>query len=336
MAGVTGSDLKMSVEAIMRGDTGQKLKTLKKLLLATVGVAAIAAPITIGVLNAPSLRAQSRANDARSPQTFEVASIKPNKSLAGTRGAGFQPGGRFLARNMPLRSLIAIAYGEPLPLPGFQISGGPDWIDSDRFDVEAKAQGNFPETQTEAGFSTSGELMLQALLVERFKLAVHKETRQLPIYGLMTARSDGKLGSQLRASAGADCANAPTGGPAAVPDPNALPRCGVLQFVGGTAANLRHARMRFMTMDQIAKNLEISFGLGRVVLNRTGLAGNFSCDLEFTAATPTASADAAAGVSDSGTSIFTALQEQLGLKLESTRGPVDVIVIDSAEHPTPD
>lgn len=183
----------------------RKLKTLKKLLLATVGVATIAAPITVGVLHAPPLRAQSRANDASPPQTFEVASIKPNKSLEGTRGAGFQPGGRFLARNMPLRSLIAIAYGDPRPLPNFQISGGPDWIDSDRFDIEAKAQGNFPETQTEAGFSTSGELMLQALLVERFKLTEHKETRQLQMYGLMTARSDGKLGPQLRASSGADC-----------------------------------------------------------------------------------------------------------------------------------
>jgi uncharacterized protein (TIGR03435 family) len=318
----------------MRSDTGRKLTTGKELLLATLGVATIASTVALGVRNAPTLRAQSRANDATPAQTFEVASIKPNNSLAGTRGAGFQPGGRFLARNAPLRSLIAIAYGEPRPLPDFQISGGPDWIDSDRFDVEAKAQGNFPKTQTEAGFSTTGELMLQALLMERFKLKVHKETRQLPMYGLIAARSDGRLGPQLRASSGADCAKAPTGGLPAAPDPNALPRCGVLQFVAGTAGNLRHARIRFVTMDQLAKNLETSLGLGRVVLNRTGLAGNFSLDLEFTAVPQTASADTAA--SDSGTSIFTALQEQLGLKLESTRGPVDVIVIDSAEHPTPD
>jgi uncharacterized protein (TIGR03435 family) len=323
------------VEAIMRDDTGRKRKTWKRLLLATVSVATIAAPVTVGVLTPPPLRAQSRAVDATPPQTFEVASIKSNKSLEGRRGAGFQPGGRFLARNMPLRSLIAIAYGEPRPLPDFQISGGPDWIDADRFDVEAKAQGNFPETQTEAGFSTSGELMLQALLVERFKLAAHRETRQLPIYGLTTARSDGKLGPQLRPSSGADCANAPTRGATAVPDPNALPRCGVFQFVGATAGNLRHARIRFVTMDQIAKNLEISLNLGRVVLNRTGLAGTFSLDLEFTAVSPTGSPDAA-GANDSAASIFTALQEQLGLKLEATRGPVDVIVIDSAQHPTPD
>ena len=236
---------------------------------------------------------------------------------------------------MPLRALIAIAYGDPRPLPSFQIAGGPDWIDADQFDVEAKALGNFPETQTEPGFSTSGELMLQALLVERFKLTVHKETRQLPIFGLTTARSDGKLGPQLRASSGADCAASPTGGPPAAQDPNTLPRCGVLQFVGGTPANLRHARIRFATMDQIAKNLESFVGLGRAVSNRTGLTGTFSLDLEFTAVPPTDSPDRT-GVNDSGTSVFTALQEQLGLKLESTRGPVDVIVIDSAEHPTPD
>src|SRR5258708_27198690 len=103
---------------------------------------------------------------------------------------------------MPLRSPIAIAYGEPRPLPNFQISGGSDWIDPDRFDVEARSDGNFPETQAEAGFSTSGELMLQALLVERFKLRVHHETQQLPVYGLITARSDGRLGPQLRTSSG--------------------------------------------------------------------------------------------------------------------------------------
>jgi uncharacterized protein (TIGR03435 family) len=236
---------------------------------------------------------------------------------------------------MPLRSLIAIAYGEPRPLPNFQIAGGPDWIDSDRFDVEAKTQGNFPETQAEAGFSTSGESMLQALLAERFNLAVHKETRPLPVYALVAARSDRKPGPQLRSSSGADCSKAPTGGPPTAPDPNALPRCGLFQFVGGTAANVRHARGRFMTLDQLAKSLETS--VGRIVLNQTALDGHFSFDLEFTPGSPAgASPDPALAANDSGTPIFTALQEQLGLKLESTRSPIDVIVVDRADHPTPD
>ena len=283
----------------------------KNSLLTTLGIAAI-------------ILARASANQARPSPTFEfeVASIKPNRSVAGERGAGFQTNGRFLARNMPLRSLIAIAYGEPRPLPDFQIAGGPGWIGSDRFDVEAKARGNFPETQTEPGFSTSGELMLQALLAERFKLAVHKETRQLPIYALTTARRDGRPDPRLTSSTGADCAKPPEG-----------PPCGVLQFVGGTAANLRHARGRFMTMDQLAKGLEAS--VDRVVLNRTGLGGSFSFDFEFTPLPRGASPDST-GTNDPAVSIFTALQEQLGLKLESTRGPVDVIVIDHADRPTPD
>src|SRR4029079_8490682 len=171
----------------------------------------------------------------------------------------------------------------------------------------------------------SGELMLQSLLVERFKLAVHKETRQLPVYALVLARADGKLGLQLKSSSGDDCARAPSPN---VPASNGLPRCGAFQFVPGAAANVRHARVRVITMAELAKNL--ANPVDRIVVNRTGLTGSFSVDFEFTPTLQAASPDAA--VNDSGTSIFTAMQEQLGLKLESTRGPVDVVVVDHAER----
>jgi bla regulator protein blaR1 len=309
----------------MRAEDRHLPKRLRNRLLAITSLAAGLAPVAIALLTTPSLRAQAAA-DAQ-PITFEVASVKPDNSLGATRGAGFQPGGRFLARNMPLRALIAIAWGEPRPLANFQIVGGPDWIDADRFDVEAKREGTFPETQVEAGFSTIGELMLRALLVERFQLKVHRETQQLPIFALTTARADRRPGPQLRASSGEDCTNnAP-----AIADSTALPRCGLFQFVAGTPANLRHARGRFMTIDQLAKNLESL--AGRAVLNRSALTGTFSFDLEFTPGSPGATST---DPTTDGTTLFTALQEQLGLKMESTRGAVDVIVIDRAEHPSPD
>jgi uncharacterized protein (TIGR03435 family) len=283
-----------------------------------------------------SLALSAGASQSPTP-TFEAATIRANKSVPNERGAGFQPGGRFLARNMPLRNLIAIAYGDPRPLALFQILGGPAWAATDGFDIEAKAQVNFPETQTEAGFSTVGELMLRALLVDRFQLAVHLDTQQLPVYELTPARSDRRLGPQLRASTGADCVSTPP--PAGTPpDPNALPRCGSFMVQPGTAGMV-HARGRGLTMAQLAKNLQTS--VGRTVLDRTVLSGVYSCDFDFKPGNP---APAPIGVGandtrppdDAATYIFTALQEQLGLKLDAATGPVDVIVIDGAQPPTAD
>jgi uncharacterized protein (TIGR03435 family) len=98
-----------------------------------------------------------------------------------------------------VRQLIAAAYGTPQPLATFRIVGGPSGISSDPFDIVANAEGNFPETQTEPGWSTLGELMLRALLAERFKLIVHRENRELPVYALVMARSDRNFGPQFRA-----------------------------------------------------------------------------------------------------------------------------------------
>src|SRR5690348_3515403 len=115
-------------------NTNAVKSTAAKFLLEVLAVGTAATAISVYLVTAPPLDAQSRANDPKPSQTFEVASIKPNKSLPSSRGAGFQRDGRFLARNMNLRSLIAIAYGEPRPLPNFQIAGGPDWLDLDGFD----------------------------------------------------------------------------------------------------------------------------------------------------------------------------------------------------------
>jgi uncharacterized protein (TIGR03435 family) len=281
----------------------------------------VAAPISIGVLNAPPLRAQGLTVDTGNP-AFEVASVKPNKSASNVRGLGFQPGGRFTATNVRLQELIAMAYGTPQPIATFRILGGPDWIRTDPFDIVAKAADNFPETQTGPGWSVIGELMLQKLLAERFKLVMHRETRQLPGYVLVMARSDGKVGPQLLPSSGTDCLKA---GVAA--GSTQLIRCG-----GFRSTAPQRMSARDVTMSAITRFVENN--VGQVVTDRTGLSGTFNMDLDFTRRL--SQAPAGDQPADSAPSIFTALQEQLGLKLESTRGPVEVLVIDSVEQPTPD
>ena len=171
VAGVTGADLKKRIEAIMRNQDGEVLGAWRKLLLAAAGIATVAAPIVIGTLSAPLLRAQSRAGAAAGP-AFEAASVKPNRSGDAGWRLEPQPGGRLTGTNVPAAALIRFAYD----LPDFQISGGPGWLDSDRFDVVAKAEGDPSLDQK--------RLMLRRLLAERFKLTAHTETRELPIYAL--------------------------------------------------------------------------------------------------------------------------------------------------------
>jgi uncharacterized protein (TIGR03435 family) len=123
-------------------------------------------------------------------QAFEVASVKHNKSAAASPRLGFPPGGRFTATSAAVRQLIMAAYGTPDPLDASRLIGGPGWIDSDRFDIEGRAAGNAPPQER--------LLMLRSLLQERFKLAVHNETREMPVYALVQARTDGNLGPQLK------------------------------------------------------------------------------------------------------------------------------------------
>ena len=281
------------------------------------------------------LRAQSPApsqesNIATSGPTFEVASVKPNKSGESFVRIGNQPGGRFTATNVPLRLLIRNAY----QIQDFQLIGAPDWVSSDRFDIVAKAEGEVPPTAP-GGPPGPIQFMLRALLAERFNLKMHSERRELPIYALILARSDGKLGAQLRPAA-VDCAAIQAGRrggpPPAPPQPGERLPCGIRvgpgQLTGGS-----------MPMSQLA-TLLAPF-VQRVVVDRTGLTGNFDFDLTWTPdqipqGPPPAGAPLLPPVDPNGPSILTAVQEQLGLKLDSTNGPVDVLVVDRVEQPTPD
>lgn len=260
-------------------------------------------------------------------QTFEVASVKRNTSGDVRSSIGGRPGGITVTNNT-LRNIILNVYG----LQSFQIVGGPEWLDRDRFDILANAEGTPAQEQL--------MVMARALLAERFNLKVHAETRQLPIYALVLARSDRKLGAQLRQS-GVDCGaiarTAARGTPPPPTPPGERPSCGLRtvpgRFTGGG-----------VTMPQLSRNL--SNFVERIVLDRTELAGGFDLDLAWT---PDRLPPRAPGtpedqplringieIDPNGPSIFTAVQEQLGLKLESTRGPVEVLVIDHAEQPGPD
>ena len=250
---------------------------------------------------------------------FEVASVKPNKTGDPNSSLRLQPGGRIVATNVALRLLIRNLYN----VQADQIVGGPPWIESERFDIEAKADREYPP-QADA---PAPELlaMMRNLLADRFKLVVHRESREMPVYALVAAKADKTLGPQMRrvdVDCAAEAARAMAarrgGAPPPSDKPDAMPTCGMRMRPGNVMA-------RGTTLQQLTRNL--SQFVGRAVVDRTGLDGAFDIDLQWS---PEQTADA------SGPSIFTAVQEQLGLKLDSQRIPVDVLVIDRVERPAPD
>jgi uncharacterized protein (TIGR03435 family) len=233
---------------------------------------------------------------------FDAASIKENTTGGADGSEGEEPGG-YTARNLSVRSLILRAYG----LPAFRISGGPSWINSARFDIVARSR----NTSTDEGIFA----MLRTLLADRFKLRTHTETREQPIYALVLARGDGRLGSALKPSIAA-CVDA-RDNPCRMSG-SFSPNGGRLSGVGQPLTTLAA---------QLAKTVN------RVVLDRTGLIDRFDFDLTWG---PTLAAAAAPAAPDEPPPVFTAIQEQLGLRLEPARGPVEMLVIDSAERPAAD
>jgi uncharacterized protein (TIGR03435 family) len=205
--------------------------------------------------------------------------------------------------------------------------GGPDWIGSERYDVTAKALDGTPVTRDAIN------LLVQRLLYDRFNLQVHQETREFPAYNLTLARTDGRLGPRIKPST-VQCAAAPAAGNAAPPPPPLVGEvpCGTNVGFGRITAGRR-------TLAQLARTL--ADRLGRIVIDKTGVAEEYDFVIEFTPDNaPNIPPDAQpAGVTlpaKDGPSLMTALEEQLGLKLESARQQIEVVVIDSVERPTPD
>lgn len=258
--------------------------------------------------------------DAQSP-SFEVASVKINKSGESQAVPPIQRGGRVTLTNRTLRSLVQFAYSTvDVPLEESQIVDGPGWANRDRFDILAKIEGTPPPGRATADMA---RVMLRTLLGERFQLNLRKEPRELAVYGLVLARADGQLGQGLRRRPEPNCDWFVPG--RGMPDPNGTaPLCGYLRGGQGTLT------YRGVTLVRLASGLT-SARLDRLIIDQTGLPGIYDVDLKW-AVEPNSGAAAA----NDAPSIFTAVQEQLGLKLEATRAPVDVLVIESAEHPVPD
>ena len=246
----------------------------------------------------PAARPRPMAADA-SP-AFEVATIKPTKP--GTQGKGFGVRGRmFSTLNTSLSDLVTFAYG----LHARQITGGPAWLEAEKYDLTAQPEGEGQPNEKQ------WKMMLQKLLADRFKLTFHRDKKELSVYALVV----GKTGPKLTKSEG---------------DPNGLPGLffrglGVLPAINATMAD-------FAGVMQTAV-------LDRPVVDQTGLPGRFDFTLTWTpdesqfgglgvkVPPPTDDASAPPG-------LFTAIQEQLGLKLESTKAPVEVLVVDRAERPS--
>lgn len=252
-------------------------------------------------------------------QEFEVASIKPASPDERRVFIGPGPGGGISVTNMTLKQMIQNAW-HIMPV---RVSGGPAWLDSARYNVLAK-----PEKKPAPAESMR---MLQVLLKDRFQLVIHSETRDMPVYALVLARKDGKLGENLAESKEGGCT---------VPDPNQPPpmlRGGKLGC-GGAIMSQRSMNGVSVPMTELARSLSLM--VGRMVIDKTGLTAKYNYTVEFTPEESFAlpglpgPPPVAAQADSPKPTLFTALQEQLGLKLDPQKGPVEVFVVDRAEKPS--
>ncbi len=297
--------------------------------LAVSCAAAMAGLVLFSLARTPQVWAQSTPAAATPLPSFEVASIKPNHPEGGLQRVRlmFAPDG-LTASGLTVKSLVGFAYN----LKDFQISGGPGWIDSERYDIDAKMDEATIEALKKLPPEEAVErrrLMLQSLLAERFKLKASQSSKELPIYALVVAKNGPKLSQSAVTPSPGPASPGPASGPAG-PGPRSM-----MSFRNGelTATGIPISTLA----DRISREV------GRDVIDKTGLQGRYDFTLhwapEIQAPMPGGPADsgpgsAAASPDSSGPSIFTAIQEQLGLKLESQKGPVKTLVIDAVEKPS--
>jgi len=301
-SGVTGADLKKRIEAIMTARIAHRLTLARQLMLAVAGMMAVAAPILIGIINAPRIRAQE---PGAKPLRFDVASIKPASPVDTMKARQeLLPGGGLRVSNVSLMQLITFAYD----VPESQVSGAPGWVEKVRYDILAKAdqssgsaanpQGRMAQMQTRE--------RVQSLLAERFNLVVHPDTKEGPVLALVVAKDGPKIQPSKQSE------DIPPGTMRSATQINA--RRGTMAMLCAVLTNWMH----------------------RPVMDQTGLTGNYDYVLKY-APDPAEShlfPPESNPPDPAGPSVFTALQEQLGLKLESRKGQVEVIVIDRVAKPT--
>jgi bla regulator protein BlaR1 len=311
-AGVTGSNLKKRIEAIMIHRAARDLSFAKKLFLSTAGALAFLGPVVLGLLHPTKGHAQNAPFVALA---FAQVSVKPNTTdtpMAGFSIKGkpfsaalFKPD-RFMATNFTLHGLIRLAYG----IQDSQIFGGPQWMNSEKYDVDAKMGSTAADELNKLGKDQSNlerMHMLQALLADRFKLAFHRETKEISAYTLVVADNGPKLQT---AKPGDPYSNGVKGlGGRPVGTGYFEPEKGKVVFQGRPLSSLVQY---------------LSDRLGRTVLDKTGLNATYDFALQWAPTSPESSSP----------SVLAAVQEQLGLKLELQNSPVEVLVIDRAEKPS--
>ena len=262
-------------------------------------------------------------------QAFEVASVRKSNgafappSFPLDEGDSFRPTGNAFHADFPLTVLIQFAYKFRLPSEQMQtvLARAPKWVATDRFTIQARAEGSPTKDQF--------RLMVQSLLADRFKLAIHFETQEMPVFAL-TLLHPGKLGPKLRPHAeGPPCD--PPGGTDVFP-----PTCDILSFVmNAKSPGTRMLGSRHTTLEYVAAAIGPPARLGRPVLDRTGLSGRYDFVVEWMQEPEGVAQPGNETAADlPGPSFLDALREQLGLKLEGTRGPVRMPIIDRVERPT--
>jgi uncharacterized protein (TIGR03435 family) len=282
-------------------------------------------PQAAGAQAAQTASAQTAQTAAAPPPSFEVASIKPNHSGEMRFFMSWQPG-RFTATGMTVRFLITAAYD----VKDFQVSGGPGWINSDRYDIDAKEPDSVAEQMEKLPREQQrkwAQSMLQSLLADRFKLKLTRGTKEMPAYALVVTKNGPKLQQAKPVDTPADAPNPPAGRP-------------------------RGPMMRMRPGELTGQGVALSFlasmlsqQLGRTVVDQTGLKGNYDFTLKWTPEPGEGMMLGGPGgggpppenappPDTSGPSIFTAIQEQLGLKLEPTKAPAEVLVVDHVEKPS--
>ncbi|MBY0505848.1 MAG: TIGR03435 family protein [Bryobacteraceae bacterium] len=294
-AGVSGANLRKRIEMIMSERNPLRLTMARLSLLAVAGLAALSLPVLIGILRAQTLPPPPK-------YKFEVATIRPGDPASQMVRIGPGPQGGLRIENMSVLQLIAFAYDQR----DFQITGGPAWIRSERYTIngtpdqaEDSPGPNAPRGPMEGRFERDRQ-RVQSLLAERFGLVLRADTKELPVYVL----SIGKGGSKV--------ATAPE---------------------GNRGPNLRVQRGRVTasgaTVDMFVRSLANM--LGRPILDETGMKGHYDFNLEWT---PDGAPGEAAPADASGPSVFTAIQEQLGLKLEPKKAPVSVLIVEKIDKPS--
>ena len=305
----------------------------KKTFMAVVKGAALMAVAFWALTEDPTVASET-SQLSRQP-AFTVATVRPNPTERMGMTIRTLPGGRFTATNVPLQRLIRRAYG----LQTLQVLGGPDWMDADRFDIVATFD---PEELDGWNRWLQRDnprvmLMLQNLLVERFNLQMHTETRDMQYYALVLAKANGQLGEGIQPST-IDCAayyqareqaQRPDGAPGNIVPTGA--HCGLRLASRGLLETIESGAV---VMPRFAESLQIF--LGAMVRDETGLEGLFDVDVTFLR-DPALAPELPVPPGDTGVgpSIFAAVQEQLGLELESRLGPIEVLVVDHVEQPTP-